>query len=487
MDTSKIVTTTSLDPAEPMFRKLAVTANREYARFYGPCHIYNYDPYAEIRPGATPEEQNHIKMNYAKSIAKIIQDTDPQGRWFASGWAFVDEHYWPKKSFENFVNLIPPGMFCVSDSIAEINPLYKKYNYFYGKDWLFGILHTFGKKKGLYGDAANLIKQLKDVASDPHAKNCKGVYPNPESICHNILYFDLAGELAWNPNDVELEKFLKNYAVRRYGEKSAGNMVKVLYKLVETVYGRGIRHSGGSEALYQTRLGAVNPKIRAGRDFFISKLRRSLETMLAEYPNQENNPLFENDLIDITRQYLIEMFNHYLVKMYLAFQGQDQESFQMESKMAFRCLDGIADAISTHRDYRLSELVEHVEGLPGADDIPPQFLESILSSSDPSMVDSLNIERMVKSEFVYLDDYARTDYYELIKFYYRKRVEAYVNCLREKMNEKITTVSAAELEPIYDRLRDEWMREPLRTPEKFRDTPAEAVEAILKQFPVSGI
>ena len=482
--TAVTVSATGIVPGDPMFTKLLVAGMREYNRFYGPSYIYNYDPYAEMRPGSTHAQQQRIKMNYARSVVKAIKQVDPQGRWFASGWAFRDEEYWPSRDVKAFLDIIPSDMFYLSDPIAEIKPLYKKDDYFFGKDWVFGVLHTLGKKKGLYGDVAGLIESVRQVVADPKANNCKGIYTNPESICHNILYFDLAGELAWNPNRVALEKFLKDYALRRYGRESADNMVRVLNKLVETAYGPGTRQGGANEAFYQLRLGKIDTDDMDAilkRTFFIPSLRQALEIMLKERDRQKNNKLYENDLVDIMRQYLTERFNHHLAKLYLAFEKGDRDSFEAEAGIVFHCLDGIEKVLSTRRDYRLTSLVEDVKKLPCADDIPPQFLENMLASSDPDIAKGIDVEGVVKSEFVYLDDYARTDYYELIKGYYRKRVEAYVDYLREKMAANSRDITSEQLKPIYDRLRDRWMREPLTAPAMYRPTAAEAVEAVLQE------
>ena len=87
-----------------------------------------------------------------------------------------------------------------------------------------------------------------------------------------------------------------------------------------------------------------------------------------------------------------------------------------------------------------------------------------------------------------------SDLYELIKFYYRKRVQAYIELLQERIKEGLTVITTEErrdgmhrfltreFDPVYDRLRDEWMRQPLQMPVKYRPTPLEAVTAVLKEF-----
>ena len=45
-----------------------------------------------------------------------------------------------------------------------------------------------------------------------------------------------------------------------------------------------------------------------------------------------------------------------------------------------------------------------------------------------------------------------------------------------------TSVELAELYPVYDTIRDQWMMKPLEVPKKYKATAAEAVAAVLDEL-----
>ena len=110
------------------------------------------------------------------------------------------------------------------------------------------------------------------------------------------------------------------------------------------------------------------------------------------------------------------------------------------------------------------------------------------------MAENIGLEGKVKAMYVYLNDYARCDQYELINGYYRKRYDAYIDLLQERIKEGLTEITTTErregvhrflrreFDPVYDELRDEWMRRPLQMPVKYRPTAVEAVAAVLEEL-----
>ncbi|MEK7376049.1 MAG: alpha-N-acetylglucosaminidase TIM-barrel domain-containing protein, partial [Candidatus Margulisiibacteriota bacterium] len=226
-----------LHPADPLFAEIGSAYIKKQHQMFGPGHFYYISPYPEESPGATREEKDELQINFAKSTVNGIKTADPKGKWLCSGWAFTaDRVTWDNRALKTFLDAIPNDMFLVWDVWAEMHPMYKWTDYFFGKDWAFGVIHCFGGNVSIFGNVKDLIRRVQEVASDPKAKNCKQFFLSPEGITYNSMYFDLATKLAWDPKKVNLETYLPDFADRRYGEESSANMVKCWQELIESVH-----------------------------------------------------------------------------------------------------------------------------------------------------------------------------------------------------------------------------------------------------------
>jgi alpha-N-acetylglucosaminidase len=430
-----------INPSDPMFHNLGVAFLKEYNKTYGTDHFYNVDPYPETTPGATAEEEKQVKKDAAAAMAGVIKETDSAGIWIASGWAFLDEKYWTKDAVKSFLGAIPDDMFLINDIWAEVNPIYKRLDYFYGKRWGFSVLHSFGGNTGLHGDVSDLIKKVQEVTSDPLAAKCINFYVNPEIIRHNYFYFDLAAKLSWNPAEISLDSFLGDYAVRRYGKESAANMTAVLADLVKSVYGTNDLIS----PMYQIRLkDKISDKSVSQRAAFIPLLEDALGKALLEKDRQKSNSLYINDMIDISRQYIAEVFNEHIVKLYKAFAAGDKEKFYKEKRTINICFDSVEKILSSSPDYCLKPVVDAAMRMPGV---------------GPGTAEKARDTKTLLGSYDKLCDYARKDLYELVRFYYKDRVTYYIKVLEEKLQAGNTTIDyAKELDPVYRKMGEDFVK-----------------------------
>jgi alpha-N-acetylglucosaminidase len=232
-------------PDDPMFARFWTEYIKTQERLFGRSHHYYISPYPEVSPGSTDEEKANVQVNFAKGVVKQVRDADPQGTWVVSGWAFTaDRNTWSRKAVKRFLEPIPNDMFLVWESWGDKHLLYEWHDYFHGKNWAMGTLHNFGGNTGLYGDMKDVIWRTRRVACDPKAKNAVGFFFTSEGLQDDQFYFDLCTRLAWTPDKVTLEGYLADFVLRRYGEKSAENMNKVLKELVKSVYGTNNYNDG---------------------------------------------------------------------------------------------------------------------------------------------------------------------------------------------------------------------------------------------------
>lgn len=428
------------------------SAAKEYGRtdlgiqFFSPeDHLYNYDPYPEKRVSDDAQEEDQIIAQFAKDTLPKIQESDLEGVWYASGWALFNPR-WRQETAEAFFQVIGKNKFYIADTWGESHPIHKRYQYFYGHDWVFGILHSFGGDTSLHGNVADLIQKVKRLVSDPEASNCLGLYINPEVIIYNDFYFDLAARLSWIPQDVQLDDFIFDYAERRYGTISAPLMAQVYQELVASVYSTDDRIS----PFWQSRMGTDFPANLPDRLSYITHLERALKIALTQIDCQENNDLYQKDLVMIAKQLVGEVFNGYSLRLYNAFQWKDKETLQESASVMRSCLDIVASLIESRKEYWLKPVLDHIYQYPAMTDDRKKNVEYYFKDSFLSFALRDNLR-----------DYNRRDIVEMFHLYHRPRVEAYLNYLEEKVLDGNFEFSKKEIEPIYCSIEESWMKTPI--------------------------
>jgi len=477
-----------IHPADPWHAKLITLYTQEYNRNFGTSHIYECDPYPERTPGKSREEDIQIKIAFAKSVVKGLKEIDPKAKWYISGWGFYAPG-WPKETAKAFFNAIPDDMVLIHDFWAQKYSIYRKYDYFYNRDWLFGIGELAGSVT-MHGDISELIRRVKQITVDPNAKNCKGLYPNPESIMHNFLYYDLVAELAWDPRKVTLKSFLQDYAIRRYGKESAPTMVKCLRELVKSVYNT----DDLTPPLYQVSpyrhhvISNNKPEAPAAnvvkRFLFIPHLKKSLEYALQEKEIQKNNTCYRRDLVEISKQYIGEIFNYEFVKLLDSYYEGNREDFDEQIKIISLLFDLQENVLHTHRAYLMASEIETSKSFPQVRKHQPNdmYIRSKRTIPIPDSPDWK--EKMNWKSKIFYSEYCRRDLYELVKYFYRRRVEAFIQALRKKMEHPETKLRQEAISLLVQ-VSKEWLGSPLPAIEEKGQTWKEVVDSCGKLEPIA--
>ncbi|MDD2710979.1 MAG: alpha-N-acetylglucosaminidase TIM-barrel domain-containing protein [Verrucomicrobiae bacterium] len=470
-----------IHPKDPLFAELGRQAVRDIVKTHGPGNLYCVPPYDEMNArNLSPEELKSYRADFAQAMGACVKAEDPQGRWVFWTWPFL--HPWTNEEVKTFVTALPSDGACIFDADTGRIPSYKRYDYFWGKNWGVSVLHAFGSDEALKGDLADLIKRIKQVGCDPRARHCSGFYLDPEIIRYNILYFELAARLGWDPEKVDLNEFLRSYALRRYGRESLPNMLKCLQGLRDSVYSA----NGGSEGMYQYRLPAKEDSgcratlvDLAGKRETFPLLVEGLEAALMEKDRQRNNSLYERDLVDLARQCLKELFNDRMLMLEAAFLRGESDRFKDQAQMLDLLLVKLEDILSRFPLYQIAPMIERTKNIPGAE---KRIRNNMFTLGGP------------------LRDYAAKDMYELVKFYYHPRVNAYIQRLMEKLSSRNLALSSDqsvsmlgfclsngknEMDSLYQKIEDDWVKKPFQdnflVPEKerFNGSVVEAVEQAL--------
>jgi alpha-N-acetylglucosaminidase len=457
-----------LHPLSPQYAEVGRAFLEEYLSLYGNDHLYWLENYLECDVEGADEVQADVRREIAGANFKVMNEVDPQGVGIYSAWSFLFKpQYWTPQLIKDSLERMPAERVRVLDQWAEMVPEAKRTDYFNGRPWHFGMVYSFGGNTNLHGNMAFIEKQFHKVVDDPRAKQCVGFYPNEETIHHNYFYYEFLCRLGWNPREVDLRSFTRDYARERYGESAGPTMTRALGELLATVYGS----DDLTQPLYWHRLGTGAEYFHlqvANRRAFIPRLRKALELALTAAPGLGANPLYLHDLNDICRQYLAELFAAHVLKMKEVEAALDKAAFEREAGI----LESIMESIETllgHDDYYwLSPLIRKARKLPGA----------------PTDVD-LRVRDIYTLWADVIRDYAARDYYELVQGYYHPRVTIFIHALRDAINmDQRMVYNSTELDRKYDAIERKWVQEgfPLVDRQPDPKQVIKTIESILTKF-----
>lgn len=469
-----------LYPSDPLYIKMVASRVQAYIDLYGTDHLYFSDPISEAtKIGDTPEERTNFPIDYARAVIAGIKKADPDGIWVCGGWGFIYPA-WPPEAVKRLTDNVPQESFWTWDQWCELEPAHIKQNYFYGKDWLFCYLYAMGANSNLHGDMAGSIHKAQGIFNNPKADHCIGMGFMPEIMLHNPIYFDLVMQLEWNPMKVELDTFLADYALRRYGTTAAPAMVQSLWILANSIY--GLENWNYTTPLYQDRLGPGS-RMKPERHTFLQPLRDAVALALSAPKEAEDNPLYVFDCVDIARQYLQELTDHHIERALIAYERKDKTEFQNAVAVVSRCFDNLQLILSSHPRFWIWTEIEQARSHP----VPP--VDSYYMGDQIDYRKNLDAYiRMRRSEQGGLSnyphpslDYQRKDLFELVKYYYRRRVEVLFDAMGRQLASGKPDDVMAEANARYKQITFDFVLKSLPSPSEFR-YPGPTLDAVRHAF-----
>ena len=456
-----------IHPTDPLYAEVAKAFAEQFQKELGTDHLWPGQTYCEMEPAKDRAETLAIEIAMLKRDLEAIRAVDPKAVLYTTSWTFLARS---NENVKAFLDALPDDAVQVWEMPSDLQrgePQYRRLDYFHGKPWLFGFLYAYGGTTMLHGDLADLIKRAKDVAADPKAGKCLGIAIQPEALRHNPIAFDLLSRAGWNPNALDLNGFLEDYAVRRYGKDASPKMVACLKELAASAYGQ----PGVECPLYMFRItsGRFSAKSPHGGDQavrFLPHLEKALQAALSESSRLGSSPMYQHDLVDIGRQYLSDLFNLHAARLAKAFEANDREAFRREASALRQVLASQEMLLSSSDAYCLTPILAKAKALPGAPENYDERIRDILTVWGGKIL-----------------DYAHRDYYELVRFYYGKRVEAFLDHAQKRLGQPLTPADDQQLGARYNEIEQAWVKQPFRVAEseRYAGGPVKAAADVLQK------
>lgn len=412
-----------LDPGDSMFSLIGKRFIEEETRTFGTDHLYSSDTFNENLP---PTNDSSYLHNISKKIYQSMTAADTAAVWVMQGWMFhYQKDFWHPAQIKALMTAAPDDKMIVLDLFSENFPVWNRTDAYYGKQWIWCMLLNFGGNISMYGRMNNVANDPANTLHDPSARNMVGIGLTPEGIEQNPVMYALMLENVWRDQPIDLDKWLKAYALRRYGKQNT-DAEKAWDVLRRTAYNGGLTE-GGPES------------ILTGRPTFNTSTTRT-KTML-NYPPGDMLPAwdllikasgelkgsdgFQYDLVDVTRQVLANYADSLQQQVAKAYKNNDSIAFKKYSKQFLVLLDDMDRLLATRKDFLLGRWLSDAKSwgtTPG---------EKLLYERN-----ARNLITLWGDKNSELHEYSSRQWAGLLKNFYKARWEqyfTYVNsCMRQK-------------------------------------------------------
>jgi alpha-N-acetylglucosaminidase len=409
-----------LDPADPMFESIGKAFIEEQTKSYGSDHLYSADTFNENLP---PTSDSTYLNNISKKVFESMADADPKAIWVMQGWLFhYQSYFWKPKQIQALLNAVPNDHMIILDLYSESFPVWNRTSAYYGKPWIWNMLHNFGGNISLWGRMSNVAEDPATALHDPSSGKMVGIGLAPEGIEQNPALYQLMIDNVWRDTPIDLSAWLKSYVHQRYGLENA-DMDKAWKILSETVY-RGGFSEGGPESIIVSRP-TIDPWSNWARtklDYDAKDLWRVWDLFIKSIPLLKDNDGFQYDLVDVTRQVLANYATPLQQKWVLAYLQHDTTLFNKYSGQFIELMDDMDELLSTRKDFLLGKWLADARAW-GADKKEKDLYE----------MNARDIITLWGDKESSLHEYSCRQWGGLIKGFYKPRWEQFFKYIKNKM------------------------------------------------------
>ncbi|HEY9197540.1 MAG TPA: alpha-N-acetylglucosaminidase TIM-barrel domain-containing protein, partial [Mucilaginibacter sp.] len=291
-----------LDSADPLFAEIGKKFIEEQTKVYGTDHLYSADTFNENEP---PSNDPKFLSELSARVYDGMKEADPNAVWVMQGWLFFsDRKFWKNEQIKALLSAVPDDHMIVLDLNTDYEPIWKRTEAFYGKPWIWNMLHNYGGNNSLFGRIESVATQPAGALKDPKSGRMVGIGLTMEAIEQTPVLYELMTQNTWQDKPVHLDQWLSGYVFNRYGVKNkAAN--DAWQTLRTTVFnGKDIRDGAESIITGRPTLDSAAVWTRTRLNYNRKDLLPAWDNMIAAIPACKQSSGFNYDLVDVTRQVL---------------------------------------------------------------------------------------------------------------------------------------------------------------------------------------
>ncbi|MEJ2445177.1 MAG: alpha-N-acetylglucosaminidase [Exilibacterium sp.] len=343
-----------LDPADPLFAKVARRFIEIYNETYGENSYYLSDSFNEMLPPVSEDNRYRDLAAYGEAIYQSIHQVVPEAVWVMQGWMFgSDKKFWDLPSIQAFLSKVPNERTLVHDIGNDRYHVWKGANAFYQKPWVFGYIHNYGGSNPVYGNFNYYRQQITELLASGDSGNLAGFGVFPEGIHNNSVVYEYLYDLPWEGGAKSPTEWLEGYTRARYGHNSEA-LTSAWKLLQESVFStqywtpRWWHDAAGAYLLFKRPETAIVEFESHPGD--IEKLGRAVEALLAMADQFKNSPLYLYDLVDFYRHYMTLRIDYLLKDTVSAYQNGNITRGDLLSAKVSELTQGLDLLLGLQRD-----------------------------------------------------------------------------------------------------------------------------------------
>ena len=98
--------------------------------------------------------------------------------------------FWSNTRIEAFLSKVPDDRMIILDLSSELSPIWDITNSYFGKPFIWCLLHNYGGTRAIYGNLTTIATSPIDAMNTP-GSTMIGVGMTPEAIEQNPVVYDL--------------------------------------------------------------------------------------------------------------------------------------------------------------------------------------------------------------------------------------------------------------------------------------------------------
>lgn len=345
-----------LSAEDPMFVEIGRKFLEAQKRIYGTDHLYSADTFNENEP---PSNEPEFLAGLSRRVYEGMKSADAEAVWVMQGWLFYsDRKFWNAPQIQGLLNAVPNDRMIILDLAAEIEPVWKRTDAFYGKPWIWNMLHNFGGNISMFGRMDGVASGPALALNDTASRRMAGIGLTMEAIEQNPVLYELMMQHAWRTTPVDLEQWLPQYVRNRYGVADS-NAVAAWKVLRVTAYnGKEIRD--GAESIIAARPTFTNARrwARTKLNYRPEELLPAWESLHAAAAACGSYEGYQYDIVDVTRQVLANYALSVYGEFVTAYQQKDSARFNDASDRFLELISDMDALLATRKDFLLGPWLE---------------------------------------------------------------------------------------------------------------------------------
>jgi len=347
-----------LDSEDPLFAAIGKKFLEKQTAMLGTDHLYSADTFNENEP---PSAEPEFLSKLSARVYDGMSQADPKAIWVMQGWLFYsDRKFWKEAQTEALLKAVPNDKMILLDLATEIEPVWKRTEGFYGKPWIWNMLHNFGGNTNLFGRMDVVAVAPAEALKDPKSGKMSGIGLTMEGIEQNPVLYELMMEHVWQDKPIDLGTWLPKFVFSRYGQKNE-HALKGWEILRETVYNvpanKYVRD--GAESIIQARptFDSLTRWARTTLNYNERDLLPAWDELIKAAPLCKQSDGFQYDLVDVTRQVMANYALPIQRNLVEAFKKKDLKSFKTQSQHFIALIDDMDKLLATRKDFLLGPWV----------------------------------------------------------------------------------------------------------------------------------